>query len=321
MQSCVQYARFYAQLGVRLVSGDHLDTARQVALKSGIMTQQESFKKNSVMLGIDFRERIGGLVQDSNGAERIGDIAEFESIVKNLKVLARANSSDKHLLIIGLQQLGRKVAATGDGIFDSMALNTSDVGLAMGSSDYSCKQASSIILTNNDFEAAIRAVMWGRNIYHNISRFLQFQITINITALLSIFFGIIIFQEPPFSAVQLLWVNLIMDTFGALALSTEPPMRSVIKGPSFKSNAKLINGFVWRQILGIALWNFIVITFVFFFGRMLGDLPSYSNTISIAIAKPDNFDAAHPDTAGESYIQSQSKRTHLTYIFNIFVFL
>lgn len=98
-------------------------------------------------------------------------------------------------------------------------------------------------------------------------------------------------------------------------------MRSVIKGPSFKPNAKLINGFTWRQILGISLWNFIVLTFVFFFGRMIGDLPSYSNTISIAIAKPDNFDPANPDAAGQSYIESQAKRTHLTYIFNIFVFL
>lgn len=130
---------------------------------------------------------------NSLGNEQIANIAEFESIIKNLKVLARATSQDKHLLIVGLQSLGKKVAATGDGIFDSMALQRSDVGLAMGSSDYSCKQASSIILTNNDFEAAIRAVMWGRNIYHNITRFLQFQITINITALLSIFFGIIIF--------------------------------------------------------------------------------------------------------------------------------
>jgi P-type E1-E2 ATPase len=165
----------------------------------------------------------------------------FKKIATNLKVLARATAADKLLLVAGLQSVyGRKVAVTGDGINDVAALTLSDVGISMGSGSSAAKEVSSLVLTGDDFEASLRAVMWGRNIYHNISRFIQFQVTVNISALFTIFIGIILFQEQPLTSVQLLWINLIMDTFAALALATEPPLKQVIKGKPYKDNVSIL---------------------------------------------------------------------------------
>jgi len=129
--------------------------------------------------------------------------------------------------------MGKSVVVTGDGINDVEAIQNATVGLAMGGGCSAAKEVSDMILTDNDFEATLRAVMWGRNIYQNIGRFLQFQVTVNISAILTVIFGSIWLVESPLSAVQLLWINLIMDTFAAFALSTEPPLPSVIQGPPF----------------------------------------------------------------------------------------
>jgi len=151
-------------------------------------------------------------------------------------VLSRASAVHKFKLVAGLKKfnykaqdpeerrIGRKVAVTGDGINDVPALKLSDVGMSMNDGSVAAKEVSSIILTENDFEATLKAVMWGRNIFQNISRFLQFQVTVNVSVLVVIFVGTITFGQPPLNAVQLLWLNLIMDTFAALSLSTEPPL-------------------------------------------------------------------------------------------------
>lgn len=167
------------------------------------------------------------------------------TILEDVKVLARANSDDKLLMVIGLKNSGRCVAVTGDGINDIEALEHSDVGLAMGSGCSAAKQASSLILADDDFESAIRAVMWGRNIYHNVGRFLQFQMTVNMSVLLLVIIGILFFGESPLNPVQLLWVNLIMDTFAAIALSTEPPMEKILRTPP-TSNASILTAPIGR---------------------------------------------------------------------------
>lgn len=190
-------------------------------------------------------------------------------------MLTRANSDDKLLMTIGLKNSGRTVAVTGDGINDIDALEHSDVGLAMGSGCSAAKNASALILTDDDFESAIRAVMWGRNIYHNVGRFLQFQLTVNVSALLSVIAGIIFFGESPLNAVQLLWINLIMDTFAAIALSTEPPMEKILKTVP-TSKASILTAQIWRQVWGISLWNFIIILTIYIFGGYIGGLESFS---------------------------------------------
>lgn len=153
----------------------------------------------------------------------------FMDLQERVKVLTRANSDDKLLMTIGLKSIGRTVAVTGDGINDIDALEHADVGLAMGSGCSAAKNASALILVGDDFESAIRAVMWGRNIYHNVGRFLQFQLTVNVSVLLLVIVGILFFGESPLNSVQLLWINLIMDTFAAIALSTEPPLEKMLK--------------------------------------------------------------------------------------------
>lgn len=146
---------------------------------------------------------------------------QFDAIMENLKVLARATPDDKEILVRGIKFRNKSVGVTGEGISDVKCLTIANVGLAMGSGCSAAKEAADLILTDSDFEANIHAVMWGRNIFHNISRFLQFQVTVNFSCLLTVLIGGMMIGESPFSAVQLLWINLIMDTFAAIALSTD----------------------------------------------------------------------------------------------------
>mmetsp|Transcript_34802 Transcript_34802/g.53448 ORF Transcript_34802/g.53448 Transcript_34802/m.53448 type:complete len:323 (-) Transcript_34802:68-1036(-) len=187
----------------------------------------------------------------------------------------------------------------------------------MGNGCSAAKESADLILTDNDFEASLRAVMWGRNIFHNVSRFLQFQITVNISALLVIFFGYMIFSESPLSAVQLLWINLIMDTFAALALSSEPPLPKVIQGSPFKENVSILSGTIWRQILGVSLYNVVVMLVLMFFGKMMLDLDYDISDLAHNGIEPDNQDSAE----WRSWAAGRDKVKHFTFIFNLFVFL
>ena len=225
-----------------------------------------------------------------------------------LRVLARATAEDKLKLVAGLKAhwgLNKNVAVTGDGINDVEALIHSDVGMTMNSGAVAAKDVSSIILTENDFEASLRAVMWGRNIFHNISRFIQFQVTVNISVLVTIFVGIILFANSPLNAVQLLWINLIMDTFAALSLSTEPPLKQVIKGKPYANDQSILSTSVRGQIYLISLWNILVMMLVMFCGKSLGGLDDYDRST---------------DPYGDE-LENIAKRKHFTYIYNTFVFL
>jgi magnesium-transporting ATPase (P-type) len=194
----------------------------------------------------------------------------------------------------------------------------------MGSGAAAAKEVSSIVLTADDFEASLRAVMWGRNIYHNISRFIQFQVTVNISALVTIFVGIIIFNESPMTAVQLLWINLIMDTFAALALSTEPPLKQVIKGKPYKENVSILTLTVRGQIYLVSLWNILIMLILMFFGSMIAGL-DYDRATTTTKLMPDGYCDGTGDCVKSSldisYDKSQDKLHHFTYIYNTFVFL
>lgn len=177
----------------------------------------------------------------------LGDPIAFDRIADRLEVLARSQPNDKYALVTGLKNRGAIVAVTGDGSNDAPALKKADVGFAMGITGKEvAKQAADIVLLDDNFESIVKACKWGRNIYDNIQRFLQFQLTVNVVAVITAFVGSVILRGSPLSAVQLLWVNLIMDTFAALALATELPTDKLLDRPPNSRTEYLVNSV--RQI-------------------------------------------------------------------------
>lgn len=336
--SAVSHARVDAQITVRLVSGDHLETAKAVAERAGILTAEEAGQPFACMSAEDFRAAVGNFINEEEVVDgktiyhpSVENAAHFrEDIYPALRVLARATAADKHLLVAGLKSMAKVVAATGEGINDVAALRRADVGLAMGSGCSAAKEAASLVLTDDDFQASLRGIMWGRNIFHNVARFLQFQITVNISVIFTVFVGCCFFAESPISAVGLLWINLIMDTFAALALSTEPPLRSIIQSRPAEGGAKILAPHVWRQILGISILNMVIMTILIFFGGLIADL-KFNNEDALAASQggvpPTCYDKHihhhHKDQCAEAlaYFGSADKRKLFTYIFNTFVFL
>ncbi len=243
MRPKVEKAVMYATRGniiTRMVSGDQIDTATAIAIKAGILTEDEAKMKYAVMHADEFRKIVGGMRKeiDPNGNVRhiIQNKKEFLNIANRLRVLARAIPYDKHLLVTGLKELNRAVAVTGEGINDVDALRAADVGLAMGSGCSVAKDACDMILVEDNFESVIRGVMWGRNVYENIRRFLQFQITVNVTSQLAIFACVCWYGYSYMGVVELLWLNLIMDILAAMALATEKPHTNIIRTPPVRAN-------------------------------------------------------------------------------------
>lgn len=196
----------------------------------------------------------------------------FKQIEKQLRVMARSQPDDKFLLVDGLIRIGRTVAVTGDGTNDAPALNRSDVGFAMGITGTDvAKNAADIQLTDDNFCSILVAVKYGRNIYDNVRKFLQFQLTVNVVAMFIVFAGACIFSEPPLTSTQMLWVNLIMDTFAALALATEPPHDSVMDRQPAKKSDLIVNSTMWRNILGQAIFQIVtLLSMLFLGGKMFG---------------------------------------------------
>jgi len=257
------------------------------------------------MTGEEFRQ-IVGMMEDG----RVQNETEFRNLVSELKVIARATAEDKLKLVCGLRTLGRKVAVSGEGINDVEAIRGADVGFSLGSGVEISQQNSDVCLVNDDFEALLRSVMWGRNIYQNIARFLQFQVTVNFSCVLVNFIGILIMGNPPMTSAQLLYVNLVMDMFAVVALATEPPLKSVINGPPYGRDSTLMNKTVWRQIICMTLWNVMICTLVMTFGKLVGGLGTYSwNTLVT--------DNRTPELAEEA----RSKKKVQTYVFHTFMFL
>lgn len=259
-----------AGITVRMVTGDNINTARSIATACGILRPGEDF---IALEGKDFNARI----RDENGEV---SQEKLDQIWPKLRVLARAQPSDKYTLVKGIidsrvTDSREVVAVTGDGTNDGPALKKADVGFAMGIAGTDvAKEASDIILTDDNFTSIVKAVMWGRNVYDSIAKFLQFQLTVNVVAVVVAFVGACAIQDTPLKAVQMLWVNLIMDTLASLALATEMPTEELLKRKPYGRTSPLISRTMSKNILGHALYQLVILFVLIFYGEVLFDIPS-----------------------------------------------
>lgn len=236
-----------AGVKVRMVTGDNVTTATAIASECGIKS-----KEGLVMEGPKFRQ-----LTDE----------QMDEILPRLEVLARSSPDDKRILVARLKHLGETVAVTGDGTNDGPALKTADVGFSMGIAGTEvAKEASAIILMDDNFSSIVKAMMWGRSVNDAVAKFLQFQLTVNITAVTLAFVSAVASPDSHsvLSAVQLLWVNLIMDTFAALALATDAPTEKILNRKPTPKSAALITVNMWKMIIGQAIYQ-LVVTFVLYF--------------------------------------------------------
>lgn len=211
-----------AGIDVKMVTGDNIDTARAIGAEVGLLDSPDAIAMTS--------EEFSAL-----------DDEELKKRLSRLRILARAKPLDKYRLVQLLQSQGHVVAVTGDGTNDAPALKRADVGLAMGIAGTEvAKEASKIVLLDDSFATIVRAVHWGRSLYENIQRFIQFQLTINVSALLIAFLGPFLGVKPPFTVLQLLWINVIMDTFAAIALCSEPPRAGLMRLPPKRRSERIV---------------------------------------------------------------------------------
>lgn len=249
---------------VRMVTGDNITTAKSIAKQCGIYTT-------------------GGIVMEGPVFRNLPP-SEMDAILPRLQVLARSSPEDKRILVSRLRDLGDIVAVTGDGTNDGPALKMADVGFSMGIAGTEvAKEASSIILMDDNFSSIVKAIMWGRCVNDAVKKFLQFQLTVNITAVILTFLSSVISenQKSVLTAVQLLWVNLIMDTFAALALATDPPTEELLeRGPEPRSTP-LISFKMWKMIIGQAIFQ-IVVTVVLLYSNVL-EYPSESPVLQTVV--------------------------------------
>ena len=242
-----------AGIDVKIVTGDTVATAMEIARECGL---GEGSHMPYAITGAEF-----AALSDEEALAR----------VKALKVMSRARPSDKQRLVSLLQQQGEVVAVTGDGTNDAPALNRAHVGLSLGSGTSVAKQASDITLLDDSFRSIVQAVMWGRSLYKNIQRFIFFQLIVNVTALLLVLFGAFIGTELPLTITQILWVNLIMDTFAAMALASLPPSREVLQEKPRSKDAFIITRPMMRGICIIGGLFFVVTAaMLWYFERVAG---------------------------------------------------
>ena len=235
-----------AGIGIKIVTGDTPGTAREIGRQVGLWTDNDD-PERQMITGKEFN-----LLTDDELRERVGD----------LKIMSRARPSDKERLVRLLQERGEVVAVTGDGTNDAPALNKAQIGLSMGDGTSVAKEASDITILDNSFKSIARAVMWGRSLYHNIQRFILFQMTINVAACLIVLLGAVMGTSSPLTVTQMLWINLIMDTFAAMALASLPPDQSVLNEKPRSRTAFIITKDMGRRIFGVGLL-FVAVLFGF----------------------------------------------------------
>ena len=323
----------HAGITVRMVTGDNINTAIAISKDVGIIEPHQAgeckniaayYRKfvqekpdeakrgiqtgeNPIALeGEIFRVICGGItknpVKDGGMEITLNNKEAFKHTVQRLKVIARASPEDKFILVFGLKELGNIVAVTGDGTNDAPALRQAHVGFAMGirGTDIA-KDAADVVLLDDSFSSIVTACKYGRNIYDCIRKFVQFQLTTNVVAVFMTFLGGIILKDSPLNAIQMLWVNLIMDSFASLALATEDPTDALLDRKPYSRDASILTPMMILNIFSQAIFQIIVLTVIIFYGDYLFGVPS--------------------DRELEHFMWNNVNGYHFTIFFNIFVFM
>ena len=323
----------HAGITVRMVTGDNINTAIAISKDVGIIEPhqaaeckniaahyrkvvqdnlEESQKgiingENPIALeGEVFRVICGGITKtqgkDGNLEIKLNNKEAFKHTVQRLMVIARASPEDKFILVFGLKELGNIVAVTGDGTNDAPALRQAHVGFAMGirGTDIA-KDAADVVLLDDSFSSIVTACKYGRNIYDCIRKFVQFQLTTNVVAVFMTFLGGIILKDSPLNAIQMLWVNLIMDSFASLALATEDPTDALLDRKPYSRDASILTPMMKLNIISQSVFQIIILTLIIFYGDYLFGVPS--------------------DRELEHFMWNNTNGYHFTIFFNIFVFM
>ncbi|MBR3920025.1 MAG: cation-translocating P-type ATPase [Clostridia bacterium] len=282
-----------AGIAVKIVTGDTPGTAKEIGRQIGLWNENDTEK--NIITGPEF-----AALSDE----------ELDNIVLDLKIIARARPMDKKRLVEALQRKNQVVSVTGDGTNDAPALNAAHVGLSMGDGTSVAKEASDITIIDNSFSSIGRAVMWGRSLYQNIQRFLLFQLTVNVAACFIVLIGAFMGTESPLTVTQMLWVNLIMDTFGAMALASLPPSPTVMNDKPRDRNAFIINKSMAYNIFGVGLL-FFAITLGFLYIFQHTEITSMTDLLTLQLG------AANKVTPYEqTLLFSIFVWTHFWYMFN-----
>ena len=288
IQECMK-----AGIAVKIVTGDNPVTAVEIGRRLGLWTEADGEK--NIITGTELSK-----LTDKQLEERVMD----------LKIIARARPMDKKRLVDALRRLDQVVAVTGDGTNDAPALNAADVGLAMGNGTQVAKDASDMIIQDNSFSTIASAVMWGRSLYKNIQRFLLFQLTVNVAACFLVLFGAFLGTDSPLTVTQMLWVNLIMDTFAAIALSALPPQKSVMDEKPRDPKAFILDKSMLQNIFGVG---------GFFFLMLLILLIIFQHTEITSMKDLLNFsfgERSHVTTYELTLLFTIFVMTHMGYMFN-----
>lgn len=285
-----------AGISIKIVTGDTPATAREIGRQIGLWTDTDT--DNNIITGPEF-----AALTDEEVMNRVLD----------LKIIARARPMDKKRLVESLQKKGQVVAVTGDGTNDAPALKAAQVGLSMGDGTSVAKEASDITIVDNSFASIGKAVMWGRSLYQNIQRFLLFQLTVNVTACLIVLIGAFMGTESPLTVTQMLWINLIMDTFAAMALASLPPSESVMADKPRNREAFILDRPMLSEIFGVGGFFFVML-FFFLLVFKHADVQSLTDMISI------NYQALFAGIGSLSFwTEGNLSEYELTLLFTIFV--
>ncbi len=282
-----------AGITVKIVTGDTPGTAKEIGRQIGLWTKKDS--DSAIITGAEF--------------EKLSD-DELDKKVLGLKIIARARPMDKKRLVESLQRNNQVVAVTGDGTNDAPALKAAHVGLSMGDGTSVAKEASDITIIDNSFSSICRAVMWGRSLYQNIQRFLLFQLTVNVAACFIVLVGAFMGTESPLTVTQMLWVNLIMDTFGAMALASLPPSQSVMKDKPRDRKAFILTKPMMKDIIGVGGFFFLLlVAFLYIFQHT--EIMQMTDLLHCQIGEANGLSSYEQTLLFSIFVW-----THLWYMFN-----